>query len=170
MKTTNQLKHTIVSKTSDGDSLFIKISLDDDCKNGHIDFSLTAIIYEANKRHIDKNILSCGMLHDEILQVRPELKMFADLHLSDAKGCPLYTIENGYYWLKSNKEVALSYLRITEEEYSVLSIGNKMNFIVKLGELGIVSRWKSEAKIAIKKLEEMTGLKFEDNSIKSNLD
>jgi hypothetical protein len=59
----------------------------------------------------------------------------------------MYAVENGMYHLKnSNKGVAMSYLRINEEEYQKLKcIDNKTDFKVALNDLGIVKRWKQEA-------------------------
>jgi len=166
METTNKLKHTIVSKTVDGDQLFIKISLDDDCKNGHADFSITGDIYEADKPRVDRYFISGGCIHDEILAAHPELKLFIDLHLSDVNGAPMYATGNGFYHLKEGKEkVAQEYIRATDEEFEKIKNSPDEKYFTKiLFDLGIVDRWKNEAEEAIRRLEEMTGQKFKDDS------
>jgi len=166
METTNKLKHTIVSKTVDGDQLFIKISLDDDCKNGHADFSITGDIYQADKPKIDRYFISGGCIHDEILAAHPELKLFIDLHLADVNGAPMYAMGNGFYHLKEGKEnVAQEHIRATDEEFEKIKNSPDEKYFTKMVfDLGIVDRWKEEAKEAIRRLEEMTGEKFKDDS------
>ena len=160
--TTNNLKHTINLHNAK-----IEISLADDCKNGHNDFHITATFWEKGKPHTDRYFTNAGSCHDEILRVKPSLKIFADLHGCDAKGAPMYAQANGYYHLKnSSKETVLSYLRITSEEYDVLSIAEDLKYFTYILDnvLHIPERWQKEAIQAIKLLEGMTGLKFEDDS------
>lgn len=51
-------------------------------------FSITANAYRRG-----------GCLHDEILELRPDLKPFVDLHSSDLDGVPMHAVANGFYWL-----------------------------------------------------------------------
>lgn len=84
------MKTQITTRTATREKLIIYIRLDDPCGNGHDDFSLTADLYDG--RRLD----SCGMMHDEILKVKPFLKLFAELHGSDENGMPMHAVENGY--------------------------------------------------------------------------
>ena len=148
----------------------IDIRLNDECKNGHDDFAITAMGRYKNHtdRHDPWDIGGC--CHEEILKLRPELKPFVDLHLSDSKGAPMYTIENGYYFLTTDtKGATCNYLRITSNEYDILkNSGDKLHFVLQIQNLGIVDRWQREANEAIKLLESMTGEKYIDSSVKSN--
>lgn len=135
------------------------ISLDDCCKNGICDWSITADIYE--KRRNGRFVwYASGCCHDEILKYFPEFKLFIDLHSCNHYGQPMYPVENGVYHLvNSDKEKTMNYLRITETEYNILhdSAEDKGYFTYLLYTLGIVDRWKQEALKAIKQLEKLTG-------------
>ena len=147
----------------------ITIKLADECKNGHDDFSITADGWYKNSNRKDMDCGGC--MHEEILKLKPELKIFVDLHLCDFNGAPMYTIENGYYWLYKDKQTAIEYLRITETEYSLLyNSMNKLEFSGLIHSLDITKRWKFEADFAIKTLEKMTGETYVNNSTRSNFD
>ncbi len=53
MKQSNALRHT-ATKTVGNEVITVKIRLNDECKNGHQDFSITGDIYEAGKPMADK--------------------------------------------------------------------------------------------------------------------
>lgn len=160
-ETTNALRYN-VSKTVGKVFIDINIRLDDQCKNGHEDFSITGTTYKAGKPHIDKYMISGGCIHDDIMKYFPELKLFVDLHLSDCEGKPMYAVENGFYHLKNTSvKVAQKYLRATDAEIEILNkVNDKMYFTKLLFDFGIVARWEKEAKIAIKELEALTGKSF----------
>lgn len=133
----------------------VHISLDDYCKNGVCDWSITADIYEKcrNGRYV---FCSSGCCHDEILEYFPEFKIFVDLHLCNHYGQPMYPVD-----LKnSDKEKTINYLRITESEYD--NAEDKGYFTYLLHTLGIVDRWKKESMEAIKQLEALTGNTWEN--------
>jgi hypothetical protein len=154
-----------------GEQLVIKIRLGDDCKNGHQGFSVTGDLYSGAGRG-DKSLISGGCIHEDILLERPQYKRFVDLHLCDYYGVHMHAVANGYYHLKSNPmttEKFCEYYRVTEAEYNALSnSGDQHHFGYLLKELGILDRWRVEAAEAIKVLEEMCGVEFENNSVKSN--
>ncbi|MGQ4893357.1 MAG: hypothetical protein ACP6IQ_01890 [Candidatus Njordarchaeia archaeon] len=153
-------KHLVHSDifTKDDLEYRIKIELGDPCNNGHSDFSITTDIFEKNR------YVMGGCCHEEILKVRPEYEIFVRLHLCDFRGAPMYPVDNGIYIIKNESiEAAAEYLRCSLKEIEILRdyVEDKEAFIYMLNQLGIVRRWKEEADIAITKLKELTGKKFE---------
>lgn len=143
----------------------VYISLNDGCKNGVCDWSITADIYE--KRRNGRFVwCASGCCHEEILKRFPEFKTFIDLHLCNHYGQPMYPVDNGVYHLvNSDKEKAINYLRITETEYDILrnNTDDKGYFKYLLYiTLGIVDRWEKESLKAIKQLEALTGNTWEN--------
>ena len=93
---TNSLVYKIRKQSKDFDAV-IKIKLNDECKNGHQDFSITANLYKHNAVKTDRNCIGGGCCHDDILKIAPEFKQFIDLHLCDKDGIPMYASANGYF-------------------------------------------------------------------------
>lgn len=93
---------------------------------------------------------SCGCIHDEIVKRQPKYKNLIPLHLSDIKGVPMHSIENGWYWYKQNSFKTLAeHLRIPEIE--AIELINK-NLSKSDFETFVVSqypRYKQEAEKAI---------------------
>lgn len=176
---TNKLTHSIISKDAGGNTMYIKIRLDDECKNGHQDFAITGDIYEAGKSKIDRYHISGGCIHEDILKTNPELKIFINLHLCDYEGIPTYAVENGFYHLtngfnntkpESPKFAAeyCEYYRLSTSQFDTLKNSrNQLQYALNIQNLGILTQWKKEANKAIKLLEEMTGQKFLVDSVKT---
>lgn len=144
----------------------VQVRLSDDCRNGHADFAITADVYEKDKYDFWKWAAG-GCCHEEIAVVFPELRPFIALHLSDAKGAPMYAQGNGFYHLRnSSKKLTMEYLRITDKEYSRFfrEAEDQLYFTYLLQIMGIPVRWEEEARAAIRQLEELTGDTFVDAS------
>ena len=176
---TNDLRHTIIASDKDGNYMDIKIRLNDECKNGHQDFAITATIYEKGKPRTDRYMIAAGCCHDEIVESKPELKIFVNLHSCDWEGIPMYAIENGFFHLKNGfndekpdmpvfKEKFCEYYRLTDLQFDQLkTCKNQLQYALKLQELGILKQWKQEADTAISLLESMTGKSFVVDSRKT---
>lgn len=170
VKTSNDLRHTVTRSIGDK-KIIVKIRLNDECKNGHQDFAITADIYE--KARNGRHVRSCGgCCHDEILKYFPQFKIFIDLHLSDYLGAPTYAVANGFYLLKnSDKQTVLNYLRINDDLYNKLYLAeDKEYFKYLLYSLGIVEQWSEEARQGIKYLEQLTKTEFINDSKRSQIE
>lgn len=175
MKTNNmKFEKTIVR--ANGENLIIKIRLNDECKNGHQDFAITGELYKGSGRS-DRNMISAGCIHDEILKAAPEFEPFVKLHLCDYNGVPMHAIANGHYHMKNgfndktvdHKEKFCEYYRVTPEQYDTLKGAKDQNYFgFLLVKLGVLDQWKAEAQAAIKTLESLTGDEFINDSEKSN--
>ena len=152
------------------EKITVSIRLNDECNNGHQDFSITCTGYirrSYNSRWIDS---FGGCAHDEILKHFPQFKMFVDLHLADFRGVPMYAIENGFYFIKNGfddtkgltqQEYFCNYFRVNAEQCAELyKSENKLEFAILLKELGVLKQWRAEAKKAISELEKLTGDTF----------
>jgi hypothetical protein len=167
---TNNITHKIYHQKNNV-KMSIDIRLNDECKNGHADFAITADAKEYyNGRWQDS---FCGCCHEEILARYPKLKKFVDLHLSDSNGAPMYAQANGFYHLwdenktkEERKRITKEYMRCTEAEFKQLAkTKDKEYFHYMIDVLKLPIKWKKEADQAIKELEKLSGQKW-DNSYK----
>ena len=168
METTNSIKH-VIDVNNKKHNYKINIRLNDECRNGHEDFSLTATFWLPNKPRIDKYFTVIGCCHEKILKFRPDLKIFVDLHLNDFRGYPMYYIENGFYHLKNMpKDKFLEYAKVDEAGYELLkkaSDKDEYGYLL-INKLENHKIWEDLAKEGIKILEELTGKIFESKATK----
>lgn len=168
---TNSLKFTDNRTDKNGNQWEIKIRLNDECKNGHQDFSITGTCWEAGKPKIDKYFIHGGACGDEIAVLFPEYAIFNRLHLCDYKGIPTHCSANGYYFLKngfsskSNGEEFIKeyceYFRLSQDDFfKIYKAESETHFAILLEQNGIFEKWEEEAKEAIKLLEKLTGDEF----------
>jgi len=73
-----------------GSALVVKLRFDDDCRNGHESFSITADEYTRGR------LDSCGCLHERIAEVFPEFAPLIKWHLCSTDG-PMHYIANTLY-------------------------------------------------------------------------
>lgn len=178
-----------ISVVKGNEKTVIKISLDDGCNNGHADFSLIADIYE--KRGSNWRDVGGGCCHEHILKLRPDLKIFADLHLSDQYGVPMHSFGNAFYWFagcfdgglgvtyhggsgsygkpkEECRKIFIDYLRISEEEADQLfklkpETAEILQYYCE--EINLPARWRKEAQDAIKILEMLSGKQWDHEYI-----
>lgn len=178
---TNNLRFTDHRTAKDGTQWDIVIKLNDECHNGHQDFSITGNWYEAGKLKTENNCGGGGACGDEIAKEFPEYAIFNNLHLCDYLGIPLYCVQNGYYFLthgfdnyetgETLKSKFCKEYRITESQFDKLSVAKSTtHFAVLLEANDIFSQWKKEADKAIKQLEKLTGNEFIADSTKNHYD
>lgn len=189
-ETTSNLRHsfTVVSKEGK-EKTVIKIRLNDECRNGHEDFSLTADIFEEsrNGRWVD---VGGGCCHDHILSLKPELAPFVALHLSTWQGVPMHSASNAWYWFQGMhpeaadskyhagagpsaktpeecRAIFADHLRATPEQVQQIAAmlpRSQAELQVIIEDMGFLEQWQSEAQAAIRQLEEWTGQKFESKA------
>jgi len=180
-KTVNAMRYTTNKVGKDGTQYNIKIRLDDECKNGHADFSITGTSWEANKPKTERYMIGGGAMGDTLAAEFPEFAIFNRLHLCDAKGAPMYASANGFYHIKKGfnskstgeafKSEYCEYYRLTSEQFDVLKTAeDEANFKYLLFSLDIPAQWEKEAKEAIAILEGLTGTKFVDTSTRYQLE
>lgn len=140
----------------------VKIRLNDECKNGHQDFSITADGYKKINGRFYESFGGC--CYDEIKKYFPEYSIFVTLHLSTYKGIPMYAAENGFYHIKKDKmkkEKFCEYYRVTSDQYDILvKSENILEFSILLYELKVLEQWKKQADEGILLLEKLTGKTF----------
>lgn len=146
--------------------VYVTIRLNDECNNGHNDFSITGEVYQKGKPKIDKYMVCCGCCHDEILEAFPEFKIFVDLHLCSSDGHPMFLGQNAAYWISiGDDEKAMCDLRCDSDMYDKLYPYYIDNLLFKkaIADYGLLDIWNEQAKKAIAYLEKLTGNEFIEN-------
>ncbi len=145
------MKYEISKIVKDDNGELIRVAvfirLDDSCKNGHNDFSITGHLFEKSEKGRFK-LSACGCLHDLIVKYFPEFQIFVDLHLSDDNGVPMYPIANN------------PYTRFFAVEDSKPLIDSIVDALPSL---------KEKAKKAIDMLCEMTGEQYTQSAYSAHL-
>jgi len=168
---TNSLKFKTYKVAPNGEQWEINIRLNDECKNGHQDFSITGTSWEKGKPKTDRYMLHGGACGDEIATLWPEYSIFNTLHLCDYKGIPMHCSVNGYYHLKngfyskSEGDAFMAeyceYYRLSKDEFMFLNDAeSETHFAILLERLGVFAKWEKQANEAIKLLETLTGDEF----------
>lgn len=158
----NSLVFNEVKKVSmNGETLKIeaKVRLDDNCNNGICFFHVTGDIYRLNESGYYEDYI-CGAIGDYAEMAEMISGWFNKFHGRTRLGYDTSLIANLIYHIKKgNKDYAMKYAMLNEDEYKVLSfvVDEKEYFKYLLFDLGIMDRMKREADAAIKKLEELTG-------------
>lgn len=104
---------------------------------------------EINKRH--KEPFSCGACDDEVESVFPELKDLFEFHLRDINGEPMYTIENGMYFIKENNVKAVKEHFLMDNVDDIVKIKTKESLKKYLKDNNKYNEWKAKAEALIKK-------------------
>lgn len=136
-----------------------KVRLDDNCNNGICFFHVTGDIYELNEYGRYEDYI-CGAIGNYAEMAEMISGWFNKFHGRTRLGYHTGLIsELNYYIKRGDKDYAMKYAMLNEDEYKVLSfvVDEKEYFKYLLFDLGIMDRMKREADAAIKKLEELTG-------------
>jgi hypothetical protein len=192
-ETTNDLRHGF-TVLKGKEKTVIKIRLNDECGNGHEDFSLTADIYEkkGNGQWCD---VGGGCCHDHILALRPDLKPFADLHLSTWQGVPMHAFSNAFYWFagfvpevaalveyhggsgsdgkpaEECRRIFADMIRATPDQVAAIVAQlprTEKELQAVLEDQQFPQQWQGEASAAIARLEEWTGKQFESKATRGH--
>jgi hypothetical protein len=170
------MKKQITAKHPEG---FIRIKISTDgCVPNKPYFSITGDIH-SRESFSDSSFICGGCIHDEISSIRPDLKPFVDLHLSDLDGVPMHAEENGFYWLAKAAGIPQEYgpdqdeetcfkffcnhCRISESEGREIvrrvafssCVSNKHRSLWNEICESMKPRWKQEAQAAISLLESL---------------
>jgi hypothetical protein len=184
VETTASLKHSLCVIKGNQKTV-IKIRLNDECRNGHEDFSLTCDIYEKARNGVWRDV-GGGCAHEHILKLRPDLAPFATLHLCDFNGLPMHCASNALYWFaginpsKTTQEyhggsgrdgkspdecrrIFAEHIHATPEQVDEIirrEPRTELELRAVLEDMGFLAQWKAEADAAIATLEQWTGQKF----------
>ena len=185
-ESTNSLTHCLTDINGDVETV-TQIQLDNECGNGHEDFSLTCSIHE-RARNGSWVYARGGPAHEHILKLRPELAPFARLHLSNFEGMPMHAAANAFYWLagfvpelsqtvKYNggsgqsgrtpvdcRRIFAEHIRATDEQVNEIMSRlprTAVELQIILEDMNFLTRWKEEASAAIAMLEGWTGKTFQ---------
>lgn len=118
-------------------------------------FSVTHETWKANKKgEIDKRYKEpwrCGDCDDEVEKAFPKLKDLFDFHLRDINGEPMYTIENGMYFIKENNVDAVKEHFLMDNVDDIMEIKTKEELQEYLNKHNLYAKWKHQAETLIEK-------------------
>ena len=93
----NNVKHRIVCT----------VRYDDECRNGHNSFSITATIYSDEYSSGNRYFVTGGCIHEEIEKHFPELKHLVKWHLMDSDG-PMHYVANATYHARTREDMNIA--------------------------------------------------------------
>ena len=118
-------------------------------------FSVTHEAWKANKKgEIDKRYKEpwrCGDCGEDVKKAFPELKDLFDYHLRDINGEPMYTIENGMYFIKENNVDAVKEHFLVDNVDDIVKIKTKEELQEYLNKHNLYAKWKHQAETLIEK-------------------
>ena len=118
-------------------------------------FSVTHETWKANKKgEIDKRHkepFSCGACGEDVESVFPELKDLFEFHLRDINGEPMYTIENGMYFIEENNVDAVKEHFLVDNVDDIVKIKTKEELQEYLNKHNLYAKWKHQAETLIEK-------------------
>ncbi len=140
----------------------------DPCNNGYDQFSVSICHYhmkgrrDEDKRQFKNNtyyLISAGTSEVELNKFFPELKAIAKMNGCDIFGLPSYPIMNSMYYLETDLNYGIKYLRLTKKEAHILVNYKPISFINYLKNL-INTRYKKEVQDALDLIEKLTSEKY----------
>ena len=118
-------------------------------------FSVTHETWKANKKgEIDKRHkepFSCGDCGEDVEKAFPELEDLFDYHLRDINGEPMYTIENGMYFIEENNVDAVKEHFLVDNVDDIMKIKTKEELHEYLNKHNLYAKWKHQAETLIEK-------------------
>ena len=118
-------------------------------------FSVTHEVWHATKKgEIDKRYKEpwrCGDCGEDVESVFPELKDLFEFHLRDINGEPMYTIENGMYFIKENNVDAVKEHFLMDNVDDIVKIKTREELHEYLNKHNLYAKWKHQAETLIEK-------------------
>lgn len=118
-------------------------------------FSVTHEVWHATKKgEIDKRYKEpwrCGDCGEDVESVFPELKDLFEFHLRDINGEPMYTIENGMYFIEENNVDAVKEHFLVDNVDDIVKIKTKEELHEYLNKHNLYAKWKHQAETRIEK-------------------
>ena len=130
-------------------------------------YSITGTVKKLDKRYRDP-VITCGCIHDIILEHYPELAPLVEVHLSEADGIPMHAEANARYWaglstypdgspMGEYKRSMLAQLLQADKDTADkvregLTLGLSWDRIT--AELGLIDLWSKQAGAARKLLKD----------------
>ena len=118
-------------------------------------FSVTHEVWHATKKgEINKRYKEpwrCGDCGEDVESVFPELKDLFEFHLRDINGEPMYTIENGMYFIKENNVDAVREHFLMDNVDDIVKIKTKEELHEYLNKHNLYAKWKHQAETLIEK-------------------